>query len=190
MIAPCFCLAAIEGKSLGDLEAFVPPSPYPYQHSAFQSAAASSPTDVHKPGAPSGGGNTPSNTALDGTIYKNYAEALTAAKAANKPLFIDFTGVNCVNCRLMEKKMFPRPEVAAELTHYVRAELYTDRGTPDDEANKALEQKLAGTIALPVYVAVTPDGAEVKVQSKFEGYTEDVSGFLDFLRKGYSVDVQ
>lgn len=190
LLLAVFCLAAIEGKSLGDLEAFVPPSPYPYQHSAFQSAATSLPTNVHKPGAPSGGGNTPSNTALDGTIYKNYAEALTAAKAANKPLFIDFTGVNCVNCRLMEKKMFPRPEVAAELTHYVRAELYTDRGTPDDEANKALEQKLAGTIALPVYVAVTPDGAEVKVQSKFEGYTEDVSGFLDFLRKGYSVDVQ
>src|SRR5690606_6390051 len=37
---------------------------------------------------------------IDG--FLDYEEALTYAKTVNKPLFLDFTGHGCVNCREME----------------------------------------------------------------------------------------
>ena len=34
--------------------------------------------------------------------YFDYDEALAVARKLHKPLMLDFTGINCVNCRLME----------------------------------------------------------------------------------------
>ena len=44
----------------------------------------------------------------------------------NKPIFIDFTGVNCTNCRANEDRIFPRKEVRDELAKFVCVQLYTD----------------------------------------------------------------
>jgi thioredoxin-related protein len=45
-------------------------------------------------------------------IFKNdYENALKYAKLVNKPLFVDFTGNACVNCRLMESTVWVTPEV-------------------------------------------------------------------------------
>ena len=42
--------------------------------------------------------------------FYNYEEALAAARKANKPVFLDFTGLGCVNCREMEpESRTPRP---------------------------------------------------------------------------------
>ena len=59
-------------------------------------------------------------------ITNDYAAARAQAARDHRPLFIDFTGYTCTNCRWMEANMFPKPQVASELGRYVRVRLYTD----------------------------------------------------------------
>ncbi|MDH4249479.1 MAG: protein-disulfide reductase DsbD family protein, partial [Deltaproteobacteria bacterium] len=47
-------------------------------------------------------------------------EGLARAKATGKPVFVDFTGYTCINCRWMEKKIFAaRPVYEAFRNHFV-----------------------------------------------------------------------
>ena len=61
-----------------------------------------------------------------GKDHLDYDEALAEAVAKNKDLFIDFTGVNCTNCRANEKNVFSKPAVERLLKKYVVVKLYTD----------------------------------------------------------------
>ena len=160
-----YCLAALLGAPLGFFEGFPPPSPYPYRVTA---ASATMPTAT-----------------AENVWLKDYESALALAKAQNKPLLINFTGVTCTNCRLMEKNVFPKAEVQSELHNYTLAELYTDRGTPADDANQKLEDKLVSNIALPYYVVVSPDG---KVVKSIDGL-RDVKVFVEFLQQARTKDV-
>ncbi|PRD42994.1 thioredoxin family protein, partial [Sphingobacterium haloxyli] len=45
--------------------------------------------------------------------YYDYEEGLAAAKELGRPVLIDFTGWNCVNCRKMEANVWTDPRVAA-----------------------------------------------------------------------------
>jgi thiol:disulfide interchange protein DsbD len=68
--------------------------------------------------------------------YFDYQEALAAAKAQNKPLFIDFTGHGCVNCREIEANVWSSPEVLKRLrNNFIIVALYTDDITelPENE---------------------------------------------------------
>jgi thiol:disulfide interchange protein DsbD len=56
----------------------------------------------------------------------SYDEALARAKAENKPILVDFTGVNCANCRTMEQSVMPRKEIVNLLSQFVTVQLYTD----------------------------------------------------------------
>ncbi len=58
--------------------------------------------------------------------YPSYEDAWKQAVETDKLLFIDFTGVNCQNCRLNENNVFRRPEIKKELAKYVRVQLYND----------------------------------------------------------------
>lgn len=136
--------AAVSGRSLGELEAFLPPTPS------------------------KGWGD-------------DYQKALTLARQTGRPVLINFTGVTCTNCRWMEKNMFPRPEVEAKLRDYVLVELYTDRQRPSDVANGELEQRLTGSVTLPEYTAVSPEG---KVRGIFAGSTRSPAQFVSFLQAG------
>jgi thiol:disulfide interchange protein DsbD len=141
----CIALAsAVTGRSLGELEAFLPPT-----HSKEW-------TD-------------------------DYSKAVALARRTGRPILINFTGVTCTNCRWMEKNMFPRDDVRAQLKNYVLVELYTDRQKPSDVANGKLEQQLTGSVTLPVYTAVSPEG---KVLTIFPGSTRVSSEFVNFLRAG------
>ena len=90
------------------------------------------------------------------------------AMKANKPLFIDFTGVNCVNCRLMEKRM-AKLHNSKRLKRCVLVQLYTDKvpKVAADEAKRILEKNIAlqkgwfGDVTLPAYVVATPDGKTI-----------------------------
>ena len=113
-------------------------------------------------------------------IENDYPAALAKAKAENKRVFIDFTGYTCTNCRWMEANVFPKKEVEAELSKFVLARLYTDGDGEVFERQQQMEQDLLGTVALPVYAVVTPDG---KVISSFPGLTRNVQEFVDFLKK-------
>lgn len=57
-------------------------------------------------------------------ITNDYENGLKQAKAENKPLFIDFTGYTCTNCRWMEVNMFTKARVEEELARYARAPVH------------------------------------------------------------------
>ena len=63
-----------------------------------------------------------------------------------------------MNCRVMEKKVLPKPAVAGVLKeHYVEARLHTDRDIPELERILELQEKFAESSALPIYVTVDPE---------------------------------
>ena len=60
-------------------------------------------------------------------IYRDLEEAMAVAKKENKPIFIDFTGWACVNCRKMEETVWIDPVISETLKHkYVMVSLYVD----------------------------------------------------------------
>ncbi|MGV3596755.1 MAG: protein-disulfide reductase DsbD family protein [Bacteroidota bacterium] len=59
--------------------------------------------------------------------YFEYKQAIRCAKEQKKPLFIDFTGHGCVNCRKMEDKVWADPQVLNRLKKdFVVVALYVD----------------------------------------------------------------
>jgi thiol:disulfide interchange protein DsbD len=118
----------------------------------------------------------------------SFDQARELAAQTKKPILIDFTGVNCTNCRLMERTVFPRPEVVSLLKQFVTVQLYTDfvqidRLTPDQRAERAeLNQvqllKLAQEATNPFYVVLSPDG---QVLGRNGGYIE-LPRFVEFLK--------
>ncbi len=98
----------------------------------------------------------------------SYEAALEQAKLAKKPVLIDFTGVNCANCRLMEQEVLPRPDVVQVLGEFVTVQLYTDivpirSLDPKDrrklgDANLKREETLFDDVANPNYVILDAEG--------------------------------
>jgi thiol:disulfide interchange protein DsbD len=119
---------------------------------------------------------------------ESYETALQKARAENKAIFIDFTGVTCTNCRWMEENMFPKPEVKKELGRFVLAKLFTDREKPDevrtaDEKNAERQVSQFGSAALPLYAIISPDE---KTLATFPSLTRDKQEFIGFLQRGAS----
>lgn len=119
----------------------------------------------------------------------DYVKAFDLAKAEGKPLFFDFTGVNCPNCRKMESQM-AQPENHALLENFVRVQLYTDavpgvrEGTEAErilESNLAYQQNVFGDVSLPAYLIITPDGRALK---NLKGYRANKAEFTRFLEQG------
>ncbi|HEX9956275.1 MAG TPA: thioredoxin family protein, partial [Fibrella sp.] len=77
-------------------------------------------------------------------------EALAYSRTVNKPVFIDFTGHGCVNCREMEQRVWSDPKVLARLTSdFVVVALYVDDKTelPEGEwYTSGYDQKQKKTI--------------------------------------------
>lgn len=77
--------------------------------------------------------------------YHDFDEALAVAKLENKPLFVDFTGHGCVNCRKMEETVWPLPGIIERLRNdYVVVSLYVDekvRLFPDNDFAYLLDPK-------------------------------------------------
>ena len=82
--------------------------------------------------------------------YFDYEQAQACAKEQNKPLFIDFTGHGCVNCREMEARVWSDPKVLKRLqTEFVLVALYVDDRTelPENEwYTSAYDNKVKKTI--------------------------------------------
>jgi thiol:disulfide interchange protein DsbD len=127
--------------------------------------------------------------AADGGVIKagglswqeNYGHAYEIATAEGIPLFVDFTGVTCVNCRKMEYDIFPQPEVKALLAGMARAELWVDKA-PYGSWNADFEVERFGAAAQPYYAVIDPrDDAVLEV--KADGYDPDPAVFVAFLTK-------
>ena len=114
--------------------------------------------------------------------YEDYDEGVAASQKSNKPIFIDFTGYTCTNCRWMETNVFEEPQVIEFFKQFTLIRLYTDGG-PRAREYQQMEVDRFGTAALPYYVILTPDDKEV---ARFPGMDPDVSKFVNFLKKGVS----
>lgn len=132
--------------------------------------------------------------------YFDYHQALRVAKELNKPVFIDFTGHGCTNCREMEARVWSDPEVLKRLKeNFVLAALYVDDKTielPKEEwytnkkgkeittlgkKNMDIEIEKFNQNAQPYYVLLDGDG-NVLVQPR--AYNLDVDAFVKFLDDG------
>lgn len=81
-------------------------------------------------------------------VYFDYNEALEASKRENKPVMLDFTGINCVNCRKFESEVWSHPEVMQLMKNeFIIASLFTDASMvkiPEEEQtfSKVLNRKI------------------------------------------------
>ncbi len=126
-------------------------------------------------------------------------EAEAYAAKVHKPLFIDFTGHGCVNCREMEARVWADPRVLEILRNdYVICALYVDdkKELPEEEwvtteTGKTLKSlgkinshyalTTYGVNAQPYYVLQGADGMPLVPP---RGYDLDVDGFVAFLQSG------
>jgi thiol:disulfide interchange protein len=132
--------------------------------------------------------------------YFDYDQAIECARAQNKPLFIDFTGHGCTNCREMEAVVWSDPGVIKRLNEdYVVVALYVDDKTELPE-NKWYTSNYDGKIkktigkqnadlqitnldnnAQPFYVLAGKD--ETVLVTPYS-YNRSVNDFIEFLDKG------
>ena len=126
-----YLLPGMWGAPLNGVSAFVPPMG---TFNEFGGSAAAAPAPHHEDGT----GpvkyvkemkrfEPPVVKKLGLETYFDYDEALAAAKKMKKPLMLDFTGINCVNCRKMESQVWSDPEVAKRLKEdFIVVSLYCD----------------------------------------------------------------
>ncbi|RZK90141.1 MAG: DUF255 domain-containing protein, partial [Pedobacter sp.] len=138
---------------------------------------------------------------IDG--FFDYQEALAYAKENKKPLFLDFTGHGCVNCREMEAKVWSDPRVLKKLKEdYIVVSLYTDDKTALPEGEqfyskilstkvntvgkkfKHLQAERFNTISQPYYVLLGTD--EKELVSPPIGVEFNIDKYLQYLDKGLS----
>lgn len=100
------------------------------------------------------------------------------SKELKKPIFIDFTGYTCTNCRWMEINIFEEDEVKEIFENFVLVKLYTDGKEKNHKKNRQLEIERFGTAALPYYVILSPDD---NVLGTFPGMDTNKDKFIDFL---------
>ena len=133
------------------------------------------------------------------TGYFTLEEGLAAAKAQNKPVFVDITGHGCVNCREMEQRVWSDPRVLNILRNeYVLVALYVDDKTKLDEAewlitpegktlkeigrvNSYIARTRFGVNAQPNYALLDADGNQMV---PVRGYNLSIDGFISFLNTG------
>lgn len=114
-------------------------------------------------------------------IMNDLDAAVTLASAEGRPVFVDFTGYTCGNCRWMESNVFTRATVRAALAPYVLVRLYTDGEGAVFENNQRLQEARFGTVALPLYAVLDESG---ETRASFVGVARNVDSFVDFLRAG------
>jgi len=132
--------------------------------------------------------------------YFDYEQAIRVAQKVNKPVFVDFTGHGCVNCREMEANVWSDPRVLKMLKNdYVVVALYVDDKTKlpkeewitstfDGKVKKSIGKKFADyqitrfqVNAQPYYVLLDSQGNQL-VQSR--AYQLNVEAFIEFLESG------
>jgi thiol:disulfide interchange protein DsbD len=111
---------------------------------------------------------------------EDYDLALARARAEGKPIFIDFTGKTCTNCKWMDRNILSRDDVSRLLARFVRARLWTDVG-PRWRQNQQMQVDRFGTAALPLYAIQSPDD---RTLARFEGLTRKPELFVEFLQSG------
>jgi thiol:disulfide interchange protein len=132
--------------------------------------------------------------------YFDFDQALACARKVNKPIFIDFTGHGCVNCREMEANVWSDPKVLQRLReHYIVTALYVDDKTelPENEwVVSTYDNKVKKTIgkifadlqitrynvnSQPYYLLLDTSG---HLLAKPRAYDLNIDAFVEFLDTG------
>lgn len=131
--------------------------------------------------------------------YFDYNEALEVARKLKKPLMLDFTGINCVNCRKMEGQVWSDPKVMQRLKdNFIIVSLYVDINKLDiplgeqyfskeldkqvetlGDKNTDMQVTKFGANTQPYYFFL--DGNEQKLTPEGYGYDPDISKFIRLL---------
>ncbi|MBP5664627.1 MAG: thioredoxin family protein [Bacteroidales bacterium] len=132
--------------------------------------------------------------------YFDYDQALRVAKQLNKPVFIDFTGHGCVNCRNVENAVWIDPQVRKMFSEeFVVVALYVDDKNiqlPEDQQlmdedgdpittlggkNMFIQNTIYKENSQPCYFIVDTDGSVLAGPTYYE---KDVNKYMDFLKSG------
>ena len=135
-----YMLPGLFGAQLGAIDAYLPPRQV---------------SDPNLMATAAGSSNPSANDELDWFVDDRTA-AFEAARAQDKPVFVDFTGYTCTNCRDMEANVFTEPAIARRFEQdFVLLRLYTD-APPKGPEYQRYQLRLTGTTALPTYVVLDP----------------------------------
>ncbi len=133
-------------------------------------------------------------------VFRDYDLGLTYAKKVNKPVMLDFTGFACVNCRKMEERVWPDPQVLSQLKNDVIViSLYVDDKRPLEEKEQ-ITSKITGkklkyigqkwsefqilkykTNAQPYYVLIDHKGENLNQPT---AYNPDIPFYTNWLKEG------
>lgn len=158
-----YLIPGLLGSSLGIWDAFLPPKQA---------------TDVSLVASMGAMGGSGAASSVDDGWSKDFELSKETAIQEGKPIFIDFTGYTCTNCRAMESNVFPLAEVVERFDQMELVKLYTDGG-PDGPENQMFQFELTGNVALPTYVIVDPQTERVISQSLGYSKKDDFVAFLD-----------
>ncbi len=137
---------------------------------------------------------------LDIITFKDYKEGMAYAKSQNKPVMLDFTGYACVNCRKMEERVWPDPQVLQVLRNdVVLISLYVDDKKELPESQQYVSETTGKEIetvgnkwsdfqikhykanAQPYYVLIDNNGENLNQPT---AYDPDIESYLDWLKEG------
>ncbi|RTQ50275.1 DUF255 domain-containing protein [Hymenobacter gummosus] len=197
-----YMVPGLFGAPLNALSALAPP---PSRHDyAWTSGAAAAPAVA------TAGAATCTTPQFEGRLelplnlsgYFTLEEALACARQKGKPVFVDFTGHNCGNCRVMESTVWSDPRVLQRLQNdFVIVALYADDKTelpqakwytsPRDqrvkrtigEQNLDFQIRAFGMNAQPYYVILDPASTPAKPLqlTPAVAYESDIDKFIQFL---------
>ncbi len=198
-----YMIPGMWGAPLNGISAFLPP----YGTQDFLPAPSSSNISTHDNSGAAGpvkyvkelGPYEPEVVRKYGMVtYFDYDEALAVARQTKKPLMLDFTGINCINCRKMEAQVWSQPEVMKRLKeNFVVVSLYTDVRIPIPENEEFDSKELGehvntlgekymhlqaskyGAVSQPFYIFL--DGNEGKLAPDGYAYDPDVKAFVKHL---------
>ena len=144
------------------------------------------------------GGATGAQTVSGQITFTDYEEGMAYAREHNMPVFLDFNGYGCVNCRKMEAAVLTKPEVEEHMHKYVLISLIVDDKTAlaepivlEENGRKVtlktvgdkwsyMQRTEYGANAQPYYVQLNPDGSRL-VETTYS-YDEDIDKFLEWLK--------
>ncbi|WP_417887286.1 thioredoxin family protein, partial [Zunongwangia sp.] len=137
---------------------------------------------------------------LDLPVFKDYERGMAYAKKEGKPVLLDFTGYACVNCRKMEERVWPDPQVESILRdEVVLISLYVDdkKELPEEEqyvsettghkvrtiGNKWSDFQITHykANAQPYYVLIDNEGAMLEEPT---AYDPDIESYTQWLKDG------
>jgi len=188
-----YLIPGLWGAPLQYISGFPPAKQYSESPNGFGNTAVSNDSkEVLPEGAESGPNGI--------TTFHDYETGLAYAKKVNKPVMIDFTGYACVNCRKMEERVWPDPQVLSQLKNdVVVISLYVDDKRPLAE-NEQIVSKITGkklkytgqkwsefqilkykTNAQPYYVLTDHNGESLNQPT---AYNPDIQFYTNWLKEG------